>query len=143
MHALAHVTPPRRDSRTDHPADATPSQKRRNDTTSPCPNQAGTLRMSRGFQNRNSCGDQNRKVRSLLRIFEFAVIKGLRFLLKAGYKQAACRLPVHNAPGRHDLRTLGLLLKRMTGRTPWSGLLSTTDTVPCPEGAKGQTPLVE
>ena len=36
MHALAPTTPPRRNFRTDHPADAIPSRKRNNDTISPC-----------------------------------------------------------------------------------------------------------
>ena len=36
MHARAHITPPRRNLRADHSADAIPSRKRRNDTISPC-----------------------------------------------------------------------------------------------------------
>ena len=55
--------------------------------------------VSRGFQNRKTCGDQNRN----------------------GFGPFRLRFQV--------FLTFGLLLKRMVGRTPWPGLLSTTDTV--------------
>ena len=56
--------------------------------------------VSRGFQKRNFCGEQKRKG-----FFSFRICF-------------------------HPFRTFGLLLKRMTGRTPCSGFFNTADRVP-------------
>ena len=56
--------------------------------------------VSRGFQKRNFCGEQKRKG-----FFSFRICF-------------------------HPFRTFGLLLKRMSGRTPCSGFFNTADRVP-------------
>ena len=66
-----------------------------------------------------NCGDapsrefQKRKVLRHFRVCGFSVMSDWESFLKTGCKQAACRQPVHNAQSsRHDLRALGLLLKK-------------------------------